>query len=161
MNLKPRVSSKRWAALIKPRLPSLIRSGSERPWFWYCLATETTKRRLAFVKRSSAFWSPCLINVANRTSSSGVMRSTFPISWRYFSRLWDSRLVIDFVILSWRILIGLVLFDGYFKYCWLLVSLVGYQNTHHGSVSPDFSISEMPFKLSKGHFSKKKISWIC
>jgi hypothetical protein len=43
---------------------------------------------------------------------------------------------------------------------WSLV-LVFYQNTHHGSVSPDFSFSEMPFKLSKGHLAEKKISWIC
>jgi GGDEF domain-containing protein len=30
------------AALINPRLPSLIRSGRLNPWFWYCLATDTT-----------------------------------------------------------------------------------------------------------------------
>jgi hypothetical protein len=50
----PRVSSKRCAALIRPRFPSLIKSGRLRLGFWYCLATETTKRRLAFTKRSKA-----------------------------------------------------------------------------------------------------------
>src|SRR5688500_17981819 len=49
MNLKPLVSSNLFAALIKPRLPSLIRSGRLRPWFWYCFATDTTKRRLDLV----------------------------------------------------------------------------------------------------------------
>ena len=61
MNLKPRVSSKRCAALISPKLPSLIRSGRVNPWFWYCLATETTNRKFALVNFSSAIWSPALI----------------------------------------------------------------------------------------------------
>ncbi len=54
MNLKPRVSSNFSAALMRPRLPSLMRSGRLSPWFWYCLATDTTKRRLAFVNLSNA-----------------------------------------------------------------------------------------------------------
>ena len=54
MNLKPRVSSNFSAALISPKLPSLIKSGKLKPWFWYCLATDTTKRRLARVNFSSA-----------------------------------------------------------------------------------------------------------
>ena len=33
INLKPRVSSNRWAALISPRFPSLMRSGRLNPWF--------------------------------------------------------------------------------------------------------------------------------
>ena len=47
------------AALISPKLPSLIKSGKLKPWFWYCLATDTTKRRLARVNFSSAIRSPC------------------------------------------------------------------------------------------------------
>ena len=43
---------------MRPRLPSLIRSESETPWFWYFLATETTKRRLERTSLSSASWSP-------------------------------------------------------------------------------------------------------
>ena len=50
-----RSCSKRAAARSSPRLPSLMRSPRERPWFWYCLATLTTKRRFAFVSFSSAF----------------------------------------------------------------------------------------------------------
>src|SRR3972149_3302641 len=93
MNLKPRVSSNLLAALIRPRFPSLIRSPSERPWFWYCLATLTTKRRLAFVSFSSASWLPFLMRLARSISSSGSRRSTRPISCRYLSRDWLSRFV--------------------------------------------------------------------
>ena len=39
MNLIPFVSSNLCAARIRPRLPSLIRSESETPWFWYFFAT--------------------------------------------------------------------------------------------------------------------------
>ena len=39
-------------------LPSLIKSGKLKPWFWYCLATDTTKRRLARVNFSNATRSP-------------------------------------------------------------------------------------------------------
>ena len=35
MNLKPLVSSNLFAALINPKLPSFIRSGKVKPWFWY------------------------------------------------------------------------------------------------------------------------------
>ena len=73
-------AAKRFAALIKPKLPSLIKSPRVKPWFWYCLATDTTKRRFVFVKRSNAAWSPSLIFCANITSSSAVIRSTLPIS---------------------------------------------------------------------------------
>ena len=31
-----------------------IRSGSVNPWFWYCLATETTNRKFALVNFSNA-----------------------------------------------------------------------------------------------------------
>ena len=54
----PLVSSNLWAARIRPRLPSLIRSASDTPWFWYFLATETTKRRLLRTSLSSASASP-------------------------------------------------------------------------------------------------------
>ena len=100
MNLKPRVSSKRCAALINPKLPSLIKSGSVNPWFWYCFATETTKRKLALVNFSKARWSPALIFWASSTSSSAVINSTLPISWRYLSKEAVSRLVTCFVIFN-------------------------------------------------------------
>ena len=54
----PLVSSNLCAARIRPRLPSLIRSASDTPWFWYFLATETTKRRLLRTSLSSASGSP-------------------------------------------------------------------------------------------------------
>ena len=54
----PFVSSNLCAARIRPRLPSLIRSESDTPWFWYFFATETTKRRLERTSLSSASWSP-------------------------------------------------------------------------------------------------------
>ena len=100
MNLKPRVSSNFSAALIRPRLPSLMRSGRLRPWFWYCFATETTKRRFARVSFSSATGSPLRMRCASSTSSSGVTNSSLPISWRYLSRDALSRLVILFVIFN-------------------------------------------------------------
>src|SRR5207249_7542417 len=53
MNLMPLVSSNLWAARIRPRLPSLIKSESDTPWFWYFLATETTNRRLERTSLSS------------------------------------------------------------------------------------------------------------
>jgi hypothetical protein len=85
INLKPRVSSKRRAALIRPKFPSLIKSGKLKPWFWYCLATDTTKRKLARVNLSRALWSPSRILRANTTSSSAVISSSLPISCRYLS----------------------------------------------------------------------------
>ena len=100
MNLNPRVSSNFSAALISPRLPSLIRSGRLRPWFWYCFATDTTNLRFALVSFSRAAWSPFLMRWASSTSSSTVMSSSLPISWRYLSSDALSLLVIDFVILS-------------------------------------------------------------
>src|ERR1051325_2627666 len=100
MNLNPLVSSKRLPAFISPRLPSLIRSLRERPLFWYCFATETTNRRFAFVSFSNAIESPCLILRARSTSSSEVIKLTFPISCRYFSRDWLSRFVICLLIFS-------------------------------------------------------------
>ena len=98
--MKPRVSSKRWAALMRPRLPSLMRSGRLSPWFWYCLATETTKRRFALVSFSNASWSPSLIFRANSTSSSAVISSTLPISCRYLSNEAVSRFVTCLVMFN-------------------------------------------------------------
>ena len=100
MNLNPLVSSNFSAALIKPRLPSSIRSGSESPWFWYCLATDTTKRKFARTSLSRAAWSPLRILCANSTSCSIVISSSLPISCRYLSRESLSRLVIEGAILS-------------------------------------------------------------
>ena len=80
MNLNPRVSSNFSAALIRPRLPSFMRSGRLRPWFWYCFATDTTKRRFALVSFSRASWSPFLMRCASSTSSSGETSSSRPIS---------------------------------------------------------------------------------
>ena len=81
--MKPLVSSNLLAALINPRLPSFIRSGNVSPWFWYCLATETTNLKFAFVSLSKAFSSPALIFWANSTSSSAVISSTLPISCQH------------------------------------------------------------------------------
>ena len=104
INLKPRVSSNFCAALIRPRFPSLIKSGRLRPWFWYCFATDTTNLRLARVSLSNARWSPALIFCASSTSSSTVIRPSRPISCRYLSSDALSRLVIDFVIFNCLIL---------------------------------------------------------
>ena len=100
MNLKPRVSSNFSAAFISPTLPSFMRSGRLSPWFWYCFATETTNRRLAFVNLSSALRSPFFIFCASSTSSSTLSSSSCPISCRYLSNDWLSRFVMDFVIFS-------------------------------------------------------------
>src|SRR2546430_11291279 len=85
MNLMPLVSSNLWAARIRPRLPSLIRSERETPWFWYFLATETTNRRLERTSLSSASASLCLIRWASVTSSSRVINGYWLISRRYWS----------------------------------------------------------------------------
>src|SRR5687767_4533582 len=85
MNLIPLVSSNLWAARIRPRFPSLMRSESETPWFWYFLATETTKRRLLRTSLSSASASPSRIRWARRTSSSWGIRGYLLISRRYWS----------------------------------------------------------------------------
>src|SRR6059036_3859014 len=85
MNLIPFVSSNLWAARIRPRLPSLIRSESDTPWFWYFLATDTTKRRFERTSLSSASASLCLIRWARVTSSSRVINGYWLISRRYWS----------------------------------------------------------------------------
>src|SRR6267154_1821649 len=85
MNLMPLVSSNLWAARIRPRLPSLIKSESDTPWFWYFLATETTNRRLERTSLSSASASLCLIRCASVTSSSRVINGYWLISRRYWS----------------------------------------------------------------------------
>ena len=106
MNLNPRVSSNFCAAFIKPRLPSFIKSGKLKPWFWYCFATLTTKRRFARVNLSNARWSPLRMRCANSTSSSTVIKSSLPISCRYLSSEALSRLVIDLVIFNCRMLLS-------------------------------------------------------
>src|SRR5215471_4830583 len=85
MNLMPLVSSNLCAARIRPRLPSLMRSESETPWFWYFLATLTTKRRLERTSLSSASASLRLIRWASSTSSSRVISGYWLISRRYWS----------------------------------------------------------------------------
>src|SRR2546428_10357225 len=85
MNLMPLVSSNLWAARIRPRLPSLIKSESETPWFWYFLATETTNRRFESTSWSSASASLCLTRWAGVTSSSRVINGYWLISRRYWS----------------------------------------------------------------------------
>ena len=100
MNLNPLVSSYFSAAFISPTLPSLMRSGSDSPWFWYCLATLTTNLRFDFVSFSKAFLSPLRIRCASSTSSSADRSSSLPISDRYFSNASLSRFVIDLLIFS-------------------------------------------------------------
>src|SRR5918998_1247702 len=90
MNLIPLVSSNFRAARIRPMLPSLIRSASETPWFWYFLATATTKRRLARTSPSSASGSPSRICPARRHSASRSISGYALISRRYWSRDSDS-----------------------------------------------------------------------
>src|SRR5215216_2401401 len=85
MNLIPFVSSNLCAARISPRLPSLIRSERDTPWFWYFFATETTKRRFDATSFSSASWSFCRIRWASRTSSSREMSGNALMSRRYWS----------------------------------------------------------------------------
>ena len=46
MNLTPRSGSNFRAAVMRPRLPSPIRSTSGTPRFWNFLATDTTNRTL-------------------------------------------------------------------------------------------------------------------
>ena len=81
----PLVSSNLWAARMRPRLPSLIRSASDTPWFWYFLATETTKRRLLRTSLSSASASPMRMRCASVTSSSCGISGYLLISRRYWS----------------------------------------------------------------------------
>ena len=112
MNLKPFVSSNFLAALIKPKLPSLMRSLRGKLLFWYCLATETTNLKLDFTNFSNARSSPCLIRCASSTSSSGVIIGTLLTSVKYFSKVWLSRLlVMDCVILSCLMCYCLVIGD--------------------------------------------------
>src|SRR2546429_310518 len=85
MNFWPLVSSSLLSAPVRPRLPSLIKSESDTPWFWYFLATETTNRRLERTSLSSASASLCLIRWASVTSSSRVINGYWLISRRYWS----------------------------------------------------------------------------
>src|SRR5687768_8505072 len=85
MNLIPFVSSNLWAARMSPRLPSLIRSDSDTPWFWYFFATETTKRRFDRTSLSSASWSWVRMRCASATSSSREISGYALMSRRYWS----------------------------------------------------------------------------
>src|SRR3990172_6178152 len=86
MNLIPLVSSNLWAARMSPRLPSLMRSESGTPWFWYFFATDTTNRRLERTSLSSAPSSFARIRLASSASSSRLMSGYWLISLRYWSR---------------------------------------------------------------------------
>src|ERR1051326_7146281 len=101
MNLKPRVSSNRFAAFTSPTFPSLIRSGRLSPRFWYCFATDTTKRRLASTIFFNADSSPARIFTVKITSSSADIMLCLEISSKYRSSE-ESRLVIDLLMTSWR-----------------------------------------------------------
>src|SRR5687768_11095483 len=90
MNLIPLVSSNLRAARISPMLPSLIRSASDTPWFWYFFATATTKRRFERTRRSSDSLSPALIRLASLHSSSRSISGYTLISRRYWSSDSDS-----------------------------------------------------------------------
>ncbi len=70
----PLVSSNLWAARMRPRFPSLMRSLRLTPWFWYFLATDTTNRRLLRTSLSSDSSSPALMRIASSTSSSLLIR---------------------------------------------------------------------------------------
>ena len=99
MNLNPRVSSNFCAALIRPILPSSIKSVKVSPWCWYCFATDTTKRKLAV---TSLFFAlspsgpPFLIFWASSISSSIDINGARPISTRYLSKASLERLVMLF-----------------------------------------------------------------
>src|SRR5215212_4864082 len=90
MNLIPLVSSNFRAARISPMFPSLIRSASDTPWFWYFLATATTKRRFERTSVSSASPSPSRMRRARRASSSRSISGYALISRRYWSSDSDS-----------------------------------------------------------------------
>src|SRR5207247_7206883 len=87
MNLTFFFGLKRLAASISPMFPSLMRSRKDRPQFRYFLAKLTTKRRLASTSLRSASLSPRWMRSPRTFSSSGVMRGSFEISWRYFLRV--------------------------------------------------------------------------
>src|SRR3954447_525972 len=90
MNLIPLVSSNFRAARIRPMFPSLIRSASDTPWFWYFFATATTKRRFERTSVSSAPGSPSRMARARRASSSRSISGYALISRRYWSSDSDS-----------------------------------------------------------------------
>src|SRR5919107_4140433 len=85
MNLIPFVSSNLWAARMRPRLPLLMRSASDTPWFWYFFATDTTNRRLLRTSLSNASSSPTRMRCARLTSSSCGISGYLLISRRYWS----------------------------------------------------------------------------
>ena len=108
MNLKPRVSSNVLGGLDQSEVALVIKSGRESPWFWYCLATDTTKRRLARVILSRALRSPRLMAWASSTSSSIVISSSRPSPGGSGPGTGSLYLVIDFEIFSCLILLFLI-----------------------------------------------------
>src|SRR6266571_8280574 len=93
MNLTFFFGLKRLAASISPMFPSLMRSRKDRPQFRYFLAKLTTKRRLASTSLRSASLSPRWMRSPRTFSSSGVIRSSREISWRYFLRVSEETLL--------------------------------------------------------------------
>src|SRR3981081_380141 len=68
---------------MRPMFPSWIRSRKDIPRPMYFLAMETTRRRLASVRRCLASSEPASMALARSTSSAAVRRLTRPISFRY------------------------------------------------------------------------------
>jgi hypothetical protein len=87
MNLTPWSGSNFRAAVIRPRLPSPIRSVSARPRFWYFFATEITNRVLRFTSSCIASSSPARTRRAMAISCSGVRSGVRLTSCRYWSRM--------------------------------------------------------------------------
>ena len=82
-NLNPLLKSNFSTALIKPILPSWIKSKNNIPRPTYRLAILTTKRKFASANRDLAISSPCSILFASSISSWALKRLTLPISFKY------------------------------------------------------------------------------
>ena len=80
--MTPRSGSNFRAAVMRPTLPSPIRSISGTPRFWNFFATETTKRTLCRASFSCASTSPLNARRASAVSSSILRRGIRLISWR-------------------------------------------------------------------------------
>lgn len=107
--MNPRVSSKWLTAFTSPMLPSLIRSSNDRERPWYCLATLTTKRKLArtslSLARSASAPFPWSLRPSSASSSGLIIRSR-DISLRYTPSPLETRLVNLLVIFSSLMLVS-------------------------------------------------------
>src|SRR4030095_12332822 len=92
MNLTFFFGLNRLAGSMSPMFPSLIRSRNERPQPRYFLAKLTTNRRFASTSFCRASLLPCWMRSPRTFSSSGVIRSSLEISWRYFLRVSEETL---------------------------------------------------------------------